>query len=273
LNRENLHPGQPGLPAHEIRRRPADSLLGGPPCPGRPGVRSFASFEPEPGLKFDQIYEVYSQRFFRDDFEEEENFDPKVLPSSYLLNPQPGHAFVYICTIQRMTINLFGRGSILATTDEPTEDDAEKLDIPIHAFDVVIADECHRGYTTAELSIWRNTLDHFDAIKIGLTATPATHTTAYFKDIVYRYNYERAVGEGFLVDSDVVTINSEVRLNGVFLQEGEQVGKVDPQTGLEQLDLLEDERQFEAPEVEQKVTAPDSNLNPGLCRRKRWKIV
>jgi type I restriction enzyme R subunit len=223
-------------------------------------VRSFASFEPEPGLKFDQIYEVYSQRFFRDDFEEDENFDPKVLPSSYLLNPQPGHAFVYICTIQRMTINLFGRGSILAPTDEPSEDDAEKLDIPIHAFDAVIADECHRGYTTAELSIWRNTLDHFDAVKIGLTATPAAHTSAYFKEIVYRYNYERAVREGFLVDYDVVTINSEVRLNGVFLQEGEQVGTIDSQTGLEQLDLLEDERQFEAPEVEQKVTAPDSNL-------------
>jgi type I restriction enzyme R subunit len=223
-------------------------------------VRSFASFEPEPGLKFDQIYEVYSQRFFRDDFEEDENFDPKVLPSSYLLNPQPGHAFVYICTIQRMTINLFGRNSVLAPGDEPAEDDAEKLDIPIHAFDAVIADECHRGYTTAELSIWRNTLDHFDAVKIGLTATPAAHTTTYFKEIVYRYNYERAVREGFLVDYDVVTINSEVRLNGVFLQEGEQVGKIDSQTGLEQLDLLEDERQFEAPEVEQKVTAPDSNL-------------
>ncbi|MBM3300266.1 MAG: DEAD/DEAH box helicase family protein, partial [Deltaproteobacteria bacterium] len=223
-------------------------------------VRAFASFEPEPGLKFDQIYEVYSQRFFRDDFEEEEQFDPKVLPSSYLLNPKPGHAFVYVCTIQRMTINLFGRNSLLAPGDEPPEDDAEKLDIPIHAFDAVIADECHRGYTTAELSIWRNTLDHFDAIKIGLTATPAAHTTAYFKDIVYRYNYERAVREGFLVDYDVVTINSEVRLNGVFLQEGEQVGQIDPQTGVEQLDLLEDERQFEAPEVEQKVTAPDSNL-------------
>ena len=159
-----------------------------------------------------------------------------------------------------MTINLFGRNSVLAPGDEPPEDDAEKLDIPIHAFDAVIADECHRGYTTAELSIWRNTLDHFDAIKIGLTATPAAHTTAYFKDIVYRYYYERAVREGFLVDYDVVTINSEVRLNGVFLQEGEHVGKIDTQTGVEQLDLLEDERQFEAPEVEQKITAPDSNL-------------
>ncbi len=59
--------------------------------------------------------------------------------------------------------------------------DAEKLDIPIHAFDLIVADECHRGYSS-EVAIWRKTLDHFDAIKIGLTATPAAHTTAYFKN-------------------------------------------------------------------------------------------
>jgi type I restriction enzyme R subunit len=30
-------------------------------------VNAFASFEPEPGLKFDKIYEVYSQRFQLED--------------------------------------------------------------------------------------------------------------------------------------------------------------------------------------------------------------
>ena len=57
-------------------------------------VLAFASFEPEPGLKFPNIYEVYSQRFQREDFDENEKFDPKVLPGSYLTDPQPGHAFV-----------------------------------------------------------------------------------------------------------------------------------------------------------------------------------
>ncbi|MBS1812386.1 MAG: DEAD/DEAH box helicase family protein [Acidobacteria bacterium] len=222
-------------------------------------VRAFASFEPEPGLKFDKIYEVYSQRFQREDFGEEEKFDPNVLPQSYLTDPQPGHAFLYISTIQRMTINLLGRDAIFATGDEPIDDDADKLDIPIHAFDVIVADECHRGYTTGELSVWRKTLDHFDAIKIGLTATPAAHTKAYFKDVVFRYEYERAVKEGFLVDYDVVKISSDVRINGVFLNEGEQVVVIDPHTGAEQLDQLEDERQFDSAEVERKITAPDSN--------------
>jgi hypothetical protein len=37
----------------------------------------------------------------------------------------------------------------------------------------------------------------FDAIQIGLTATPAAHTIAYFGDITYRYEYDRAVHEGY----------------------------------------------------------------------------
>lgn len=222
-------------------------------------VRAFASFEPEPGLKFDKIYEVYSQRFQQEDFGEEDKFDPKVLPQAYLTNPKQGDAFVYVSTIQRMTINLFGRDAIFGIGEETIDEDAEKLDIPIHAFDVIIADECHRGYSTGELSVWRKTLDHFDAIKIGLTATPAAHTKAYFKDVVYRYEYQRAVQEGHLVDYDVVTIKSDVRMNGVFLNEGEQIGIVDPESGRELLDQVEDERQFDATEIEQKVTAPDSN--------------
>src|SRR5437879_11634283 len=107
----------------------------------------------------------------------------------------------------------------MAGFDVATE--AEQLTIPIHAFDLIIADECHRGYTAAELSVWRNTLDHFDAIKVGLTATPAAHTTSYFKDVVFRYEYGRAVREGYLVDFDLVALKSEVRIRGIFLKEGE----------------------------------------------------
>jgi len=230
-------------------------------------VRAFSAFEPEPGLKFDQIYEVYSQRFQSEDFDENEpfgaaqgrKFDPKVLPASYLMAPKPGHAFVYVCTIQRMTINLFGRLVALGSGDEDADDDAERIPIPIHAFDVVIADECHRGYSTAEISVWRDALDHFDAVKIGLTATPAAHTKAYFRDVVYRYEYERAVREGFLVDYDAVRVKSTVRIKGVFLQEGEQVGVIDTRTGLEKMDELEDEREFPSSEIEEKITSPDSN--------------
>lgn len=224
-------------------------------------VSTLAAFEPEPGLKFDQIYEVYSQRFKREDFDQSEKFDPKVLPTKYLTDPQPGHAFVYVCTIQRMGINLFGWDNAFASTSSEPEDetDATELNIPIHAFDLVIADECHRGYTAAEISKWRSVLDHFDAIKVGLTATPAAHTKAYFTDVVYRYEYERAVREGVLVDYDAVKISSGVRMNGLFLKEGEQVGIIDPETGREALDAVEDEREFDSASVEREVTSPDSN--------------
>jgi type I restriction enzyme R subunit len=225
-------------------------------------VRAFKSFEPRPALKFDQIYELFSQRFKREDFDENEKWDPTVLPANYLLAPKPGHAFVYVCTIQRMAMNLFGyQAGASFGAIEAGDEDADKLAIPIHAFDLIIADECHRGYTSQELSVWRDTLNHFDAVRIGLTATPAAHTTSYFREIVFRYEYERAVREGFLVDYDVVKVKSNVRLSGIFLKEGEQVEVVDRETGADQLDLLEDERQFESEEVirERCVTSPDSN--------------
>ena len=171
------------------------------------------------------------------------------MPNSLLTDPKLGDAFVYVCTIQRMTINLFGkRGGVPRRTMRPLDDDADKLDIPIHAFDLIVADECHRGYSAKDMSIWRQTLDHFDATKIGLTATPAAHTMAYFENLVFRYDYEQAVREGHLVDYDVVTVKSNVRMNGVFLAEGEQVDEVDPEHRRRQLDLFEDERQFDAAE-------------------------
>lgn len=222
-------------------------------------ARAFASFDPEPGLKFNQIYEVYTQRFQREDFDEEDPFDPNVMPNKYLTDPRPGHAFVFICTIQRMVINLFGRQAMFKGRDGDAEDDVGKLPIPIHAFDLVVADECHRGYTSHEVSVWRDTLEWFDAIKIGLTATPAAHTSAYFSEIVYRYEYERAVREGHLVDYDPIRISSNIRMNGVFLAEGEEVGVVDPASGVEKRDLLEDERQYDSAQIEQAITAPDSN--------------
>jgi type I restriction enzyme R subunit len=111
-------------------------------------VREFATFETPLKNKFNQEYEVYSQRFRRDDLEDDKPFDPKVLPDAYLTSPQMSHTFVYVSTIQRMTINLFGMEKAFSQRrDDPDyEDDAAQMDIPIHAFDVIIADECHRGY-------------------------------------------------------------------------------------------------------------------------------
>ncbi|MGA2262857.1 MAG: type I restriction-modification enzyme R subunit C-terminal domain-containing protein, partial [Acidobacteriota bacterium] len=224
-------------------------------------VREFAAFNTPRGNKINQEYEVYSQRFRREDLGDDRPFDPKVLPAEYLINPSSAHTFTYVSTIQRMAINLFGReGAFPQSGSDPDYDeDAEKVDIPIHAFDLIVADECHRGYTAQETSIWREVLNHFDAVKIGLTATPAAHTVALFGDPVFRYGVEEAIKDGYLVDYEPVTIKSNVRLNGVFLRQGESVGKIDTETGVEIFDELEDEREFPSEEIERKITAPRSN--------------
>ncbi|MHC5613839.1 MAG: DEAD/DEAH box helicase family protein [Nostoc sp.] len=75
-------------------------------------------------------------------------------------------------------------------------------------YDCIVVDECHRGYLLDRelsdteitfrdfndyISKYRRVLDHFDAVKIGLTATPALHTTQIFGEPVYTYSYKEAV--------------------------------------------------------------------------------
>lgn len=218
-------------------------------------VSAISAFETPEGLKLDKAYEVYSQKFKREDFEEEINFDPKVLPEKYLTNPQEKHTFIYVSTIQRMSINLMGKEAVSGFEYDV---DAEKLDIPINTFDIIVADECHRGYSAREAGRWKYVLDYFDAVKIGLTATPATHTLAMFKNKVFTYSTEQAVLDGYLVDYDAVKIKSGIHIHGAFLKEGDLVGEIDTETGAEKLDTLEDERAFAANEIEIKITSPDS---------------
>ena len=218
-------------------------------------VSAISAFETPEGIKLDKAYEVYSQKFKREDLDDDVSFDSKALPEEYLTNPQEKHTFIYVSTIQRMSINLLGREAV---ADFEYDVDAEKLDIPINAFDVIIADECHRGYSASETGRWKYVLDYFDAIKIGLTATPATHTLAMFKNKVFSYSTEQAILDGYLVDYDAIKIKSDIHINGAFLKEGEMVGEIDMGTGKELLDALEDEREFSAEEIEQKITSPDS---------------
>lgn len=226
-------------------------------------ITAFSSFETPAGSKFDKEYEVYSQKFQKEDFDEDQKFDPNILPNEYLTNPQSNHTFVYVSTIQRMTINLQGNYSNVSEEDMNAEYEieAEKLNIPIHAFDLIIVDECHRGYTSKETNIWRDTIKHFDGAKIGLTATPAQHTVAYFGDPIYKYSVEEAVNDGFLVDyDDPIIIKSGIKMNGAFLQEGEQIEMVDIKTGKTRIDFLEDERNFNSTQIENDITVPDSNV-------------
>lgn len=228
-------------------------------------VTAFNAFDTPNNLKFDMEYELYSQRFRKDDLEEGQAYSSKIMPTKYLQNPGKEHTFIYVCTIQRMAMNLFtkdelGFGDFSIDFQEYVDDGSDgNVKIPIHAFDTIVADECHRGYTSKETNTWRKVIDYFDAVKIGLTATPAPHTTALFKEVVFRFGTTKAVEKGFLVDYDPVVIKSGVRINGVFLHQGDEVGFVDTKTGEKILDQLEEEREFDSSEIERKITVPDSN--------------
>ena len=80
-----------------------------------------------------------------------------------------------------------------------------------------MVDECHRGYlldrelSDAELTFrsydeyiskYRRVLDYFDAVKIGLTATPALHTSQIFGPPIFSYSYREAVIDGYLIDHE-----------------------------------------------------------------------
>jgi type I restriction enzyme R subunit len=98
-------------------------------------VREFASFATPKGNRFNQEYDVYHQGFRREDYDDDRPFDPKILPEDYLTRPNARKTFVYVSTIQRMTLNLFGRAAVEDRGPERGYDEeADQLDIPMSWF-------------------------------------------------------------------------------------------------------------------------------------------
>ena len=102
-------------------------------------------------------------------------------------------------------------------------------------FDLVISDEAHRSI----YSVYNAVLTHFDAIKIGLTATPSMfidrNTYRLFDcwDILgergnptYVYGIRRGIKERYLAGYDIVKIDTKVRLEGI-IYEGEDYNPED----------------------------------------------
>jgi type I restriction enzyme R subunit len=111
---------------------------------------------------------------------------------------------VHIATVQGMVQRVLYSGE-------------DTTPLTVDQYDCIVVDECHRGYlldrelSDTELSFrsyddyiskYRRVLDYFDAVKIGLTATPALHTTQIFGAPIFTYSYREAVIDGFLVDHE-----------------------------------------------------------------------
>ena len=143
-------------------------------------------------------------------------------------------------------------------------------------YDLIIVDEAHRGYILDrdmgddELlyrdqmdyqSKYRAVIDYFDAVKIGLTATPALQTTEIFGQPVFKYTYREAVIEGYLVDHDAPH-NMRTRLSseGIHYKKGDTVTIYDPVTGeLTNSELLNDELDFDVEQFNRKVITESFN--------------
>lgn len=93
--------------------------------------------------------------------------------------------------------------TIMNAIDDMKTDDGQKLFTPAH-FDLIIIDEAHRSI----FKKYRAIFEYFDAMLIGLTATPKTdvdHNTYDFFDLendmpTFAYEYEQALADGYLVN-------------------------------------------------------------------------
>ena len=126
--------------------------------------------------------------------------------------------------------------------------------IPISMFDIVIIDECHRSI----YNLWKQVLDYFDAFLVGLTATPSKSTIAFFnKNLVMEYSHEEAVAHNINVDFSVYDIRTKITNAGSIIPKGEIVQKRDKRTRRKKWEMLEDEVDYKAQQLDRDVVSKD----------------
>jgi len=150
-------------------------------------------------------------------------------------NPKPEETTkVHISTVQGVVRRIMFNANDAAI---PTVDQ----------YDCIVVDEAHRGYTLDRelgeveftyrdekdyISKYRRVLEYFDAVKIGLTATPAPHTVEIFGKPVFTYSYREAVVDGWLIDHEPPhQLNTKLKKKGIIWKKGETIPVYDPATG------------------------------------------
>lgn len=167
---------------------------------------------------------------------------------------------------------------------------ADAKPIPVDRYDCVVIDECHRGYVLdreledAELEYknldeylakYRQVLDRFDAVLVGLTATPALHTVEIFGKPVYTYTYRQAVVDGWLVDHEPpFQIKTALSTGGIHWAAGDELKIYDPDTTSVNLATAPDDIDLEIESFNRVVVTEEFNrvvceelsryIDPGL---------
>jgi type I restriction enzyme R subunit len=173
---------------------------------------------------------------------------------------------VTICTIQRLYSIL--RGEELAEGADDlsgaeiaaalgvtrTRDIAYNPAVPIEMFDHIVTDECHRSI----YNLWRQVLEYFDASLIGLTATPAPQTIAYFhQNRVAEYNHERAVADGVNVGYDVYRIRTRVTESGGKVEKGFLIDHRSKASRAARQAVLANDLDYTPADLDRSVVVPD----------------
>lgn len=150
----------------------------------------------------------------------------------------PKDSNVVISTIQRLFSLLKGEDIEESDDDENYDGDEtpkplvtlpDNPTLPKDFFDLIIVDECHRSIYGS----WRSVLEYFSSARIiGLTATPAPETEAFFNNNrVINYTLERSIADGVNVDYRVYRIKTKATEDGGAIRDGEDYKQVTRYTG------------------------------------------
>ena len=130
-----------------------------------------------------------------------------------------------------------------------------------HYFDMIIADESHRSI----YNVYKNIFDYFDAIQLGLTATPKNaidHNTFQLFDCedglpTFAYSYEEAINNipPYLSDFEVLKLRTKFQQEGI---NSETIAKAEKNRLIREGEDP-DELNFEGTELEKKVTNKGTN--------------
>jgi len=172
-----------------------------------------------------------------------------------------------IATVQAMVKRVLGLGS---------RDGTREPDVPpVDQYDCIVVDECHRGYLLDRelsdrdfafrdeadyISKYRRVLEHFDAVKIGLTATPALHTKEIFGPPVFSYSYREAVVDGFLIDHEPpIRIVTRLGADGIHYDAHDEALVLDRRTQTVRKEELPDEMTFDVDSFNRRVITENFN--------------
>lgn len=172
----------------------------------------------------------------------------------------PKDANVVISTIQRLFALLTGQ-ELNDNDNDESYSEVEKeiqlggiLNLPPDFFDLIIIDECHRSI----YGNWRQVLEYFSSAKlVGLTATPAPETLAFFNNNrIVNYTLEKSIADGINVDYRIYRIKTQATESGGAIKDGENITQITKYSGKTEDVKISEEKTYTSTELNRSIVNP-----------------